>query len=764
MSLESRLSALAERSSDSGAWCPVLFDLRREDDVRTLEALLDAGQVAAIHDRIHDQLGELITTRRPGRRPQGAELDELIRAELAGSPLEEYGTWVFYPWSKRLVHVLPEPAYRALRSSRNRYKITPAEQAELRSKKIGVVGLSVGQASAVTLALEGVGGSYCLADFDELALSNMNRLRTPVYNIGINKCVIAAREMFEIDPYLKIEIFPRGLTEENCDEFLTAGGKLDLVVEECDDLYIKLLVRERARAHRIPVIMETNDRGMLDVERFDLEPDRPILHGLLKGLSPAGLKARGAREKVPVLLRILGEGALRGRLAASMLEVDETTTSWPQLASGTMLGGAIATDVARRIILGDLKASGRYFVDLEQILKDGQATEIAVDTTLDQTLVRWPLAGPVAPPLLRAVQDITAEDVRRVVGHGILAPSGGNAQPWKFVAKGPKIRCLVDPERGRELTDYERMASYVAVGAAVENMVIAGQAMGMRVDVKPFPDARDELVAADVHLNIEREDRPPPRLASQIARRMTNRKVGTRMEIPEAQLEAMRQAADEAGARLQIVTDPDALETVGGILGKSDRLSLLTQQINAEMASEIRWSEDSVLRTRDGIDVLTLELNAVDLFGVWLSSNWPSVEFLAKLGGGKAFERMAKRSIAGSSAVGLLTVPGKASPDSYFRGGRALERVWLTATQYNLALHPVSAMVYLFARIERGGGHHLGKRVVEGYWRLRVRYLRIFNVSPGEAEILLFRLSVADPPTARSLRRPLEEVLSFEGQ
>ena len=30
--------------------------------------------------------------------------------------------------------------------------------------------------------------------------------------------------------------------------------------------------------------MATSDRGLVDVERFDLEPHRPILHGLLGDL------------------------------------------------------------------------------------------------------------------------------------------------------------------------------------------------------------------------------------------------------------------------------------------------------------------------------------------------------------------------------------------------------------------------------------------------------------------------------------------------
>src|SRR5262249_9107049 len=144
-----------------------------------------------------------------------------------------------------------------------------------------VVGLSVGQASAVTLSMEGVGGRFRLADFDTLSLSNMNRLRASVADIGLKKTHLAARQMFEIDPYLDIRIWPDGLSPASFDEFLLEDGKADLLVEECDDLYLKIAIREYARDNRIPVLMETSDRGLLEIERFDLEPERPILHGLM---------------------------------------------------------------------------------------------------------------------------------------------------------------------------------------------------------------------------------------------------------------------------------------------------------------------------------------------------------------------------------------------------------------------------------------------------------------------------------------------------
>ena len=61
--------------------------------------------------------------------------------------------------------------------------------------------------------------------------------------------------------------------------------------------------------------METSDRGLLDVERFDLEPDRPLFHGLLAGVDTQAISGLSARDKVPYVLRILepGRGLDRGR-------------------------------------------------------------------------------------------------------------------------------------------------------------------------------------------------------------------------------------------------------------------------------------------------------------------------------------------------------------------------------------------------------------------------------------------------------------------
>ena len=183
-----------------------------------------------VHDTLLDQLAELVAARHPGA---GAELDRLVAEHLGGRDPASYGTWVHYPWSRRLVHVLPRDEFREVRGDRNRNKITVAEQRRLSGVRIGVIGLSVGNMAAVTLALEGVGGAFRLADHDRLSLSNLNRLRGGVADLGVEKTVLAARELAGIDPWLDVEIYRDGLHADRIDAFLTG---LDLVVDGTGDL------------------------------------------------------------------------------------------------------------------------------------------------------------------------------------------------------------------------------------------------------------------------------------------------------------------------------------------------------------------------------------------------------------------------------------------------------------------------------------------------------------------------------------------------
>jgi hypothetical protein len=358
--------------ADATRWRPLLLAPAAAGSRAPLAALLASGAVREVCDRIDDQLAELVLAREPGRRHEEGFVREAVLDQLAGLAPWEYGTWVWYPWSGRLVHVLPREEFRLVRTDRNRGKIERPEQRRLLAKRVGVVGLSVGGSAALTLAQEGVGGSFRLADFDTLNLSNLNRLRAGVHDLGLNKAVLTARQLAEIDPYLDVEVWPGGLTEENLDAYF--GQPLDLLVEECDTPWVKIAARERARALGVPVLMDCNDRGLLDVERFDREPGRPLLHGRLGSLTSDDVRSLSVRERVDLIIAMVDPERISPELAASVSEIGRTLSSWPQLASGVALGGALVGEAARRILLGKPCDSGRFYVDLAELLAPGRDT------------------------------------------------------------------------------------------------------------------------------------------------------------------------------------------------------------------------------------------------------------------------------------------------------------------------------------------------------------------------------------------------------
>ena len=345
---------------------PVLLRLSQADDRATFAALLVHHPGCQVHDTIETQLRDLVKLEHPARCLTKLDYQQLIEEKLAGRNSDEYGVWVYYPWRNCFVHFLNEADFVRVRTIRNAYKITPAEQQQLAGKKVGVVGLSVGQSVTLALALERIAGEIRIADFDTLELSNLNRIRAGVASLGLPKTTVVRREIAEIDPFLRVVTFEEGITPGNVDAFLHEGGPLDLLVEECDNLAIKVLLREQARRGGIPVLMETSDRGMLDVERYDLDPAYPVLHGRLPAeASYEHLAAlRTPAERLPHVLALLGPDTLSDELKTSMAHIGHTITTWPQLGTDVMLGGAIAASTARRILLGHPIASGRRYFDI----------------------------------------------------------------------------------------------------------------------------------------------------------------------------------------------------------------------------------------------------------------------------------------------------------------------------------------------------------------------------------------------------------------
>ena len=671
-------------------------------------------------------------------RQQQAGLQELRPpppSDLTADPTR----WAYYPWRRAVVRILGPRAFRLVRLDRNRNLITDAELDRLARLRIGVVGLSVGHAIAYTLAAQGLCGELRLTDFDDLELSNLNRVPASVFDLGVNKAAVCARRIAELDPYLPVTVMPAGITPQTVDEFVDG---LDIVIEECDSLDGKVLIREVARARHVPVLMATSDRGLMDVERFDIEPSRPIMHGLLGDVNTARLANLSNEDKLPYALRVADASQVSSRMAASLVEVGKTLSTWPQLSSEVALNASVIAEAVRRIGLNESLPSGRVRIDTAAML-DG----------LDE-----PAVAPPAPPSIdEPTEQVEPAGTSEVVAAAaIRAPSGGNAQPWHIEARGGSVSVRLAPEHSTTM-DVGYRASAVAVGAATFNARVAAAAHGLigNVDFQPGDEASP--LSAIVHLSSGDDAELSPLYEAMLGRE-TNRRRGDRAPIPGQTLELLDSAARNEGARLQILSDPADVEMAATILAAADRIRYLTPRLHAEMFEELRLPGDPSPDT--GIDIRSLELGPAHLVMLDILRRSEVMADLAAWNAGTALGDDTYGRVAASSAVGVISVRGQSLTD-YARGGSAVESVWIRAQQHGLAVQPVSP-AFLYAHDEKDLGElspafagHLGD--------LQYNFRKLANTEAGESQVLVLRFTRAPRPSVPSRRRGLHRVSSPPG-
>ncbi len=756
---------------DKLTYTPLFFRAGSDGEKQALNELVTKGHVLFVHDEIYGQLQELIKSQNPSVRIKADEYESLITRHLNGVAIGNYGVWVYYPWSRRLVHLLDEDEFIEVRTNRNQYKITREERSTLSTKKIGIIGLSVGQSIALTLSMERGFGELRLADFDVLELSNLNRIRAGLYNMGIPKVVVAAREIAEIDPFLKVNCFFDGLTETNMDDFFTGNGKLDLLVDECDGLDIKIIARYKARELKIPVVMDTSDRGMLDVERFDLEPNRPILHGAVENVNPKTIKELTNEEKIPVILQMLGIENISLRAKASMVEVEQSINTWPQLASSVTLGGAVGADVCRRILLDQFHESGRYYIDLDELIPEKRSTP-PQKPVYSNPFKPLTVADMLNLANKRAINNDTdsiapANDIiSKLVTAACAAPSTGNDQPWKWLYKNGTLYLFHDEFRSYSFGDFQKMASFISFGAAYENLYINALELGIEPILHFLPDSSTEKLVASI--TFKKLHNGPDTillkpLNQAIFNRYTNRNPAPKAAIPADTLNQLAAYAESiTGAKLRWFTNEDELNLLTKIIGACDRTRLLNPAGHYDFVHrEMRWTKEDADTTMDGMDVRTLGLSNSQLAALNVIKDEKVVNTIKGLGGGHAFDTLAKRTIANASALCMITLPTY-NLKNFFEGGRAMERFWLAATNEGMAVHPLISPFYLFPRVTHSEGEGLDTKSIAELKSLRKEFVNLTKLDDNGAEVFLTKIAMAPMPEVKTHRLPLEKVLFIE--
>ncbi len=356
---------------------PELFKLNNPSQRGQVFGIIKNNPNIQVIDDYREQLKELFAIRNPNLALSPDFLKDFgvfLAKSILKTPMYQQGVWAYFPWLQTFSHILPEPDFFEVRTARNKLLITRQEQEKFYKTVVGIGGLSIGSSVALAVVLQGGAKHIRLADFDQLALSNTNRVRAGVQNLGMAKVEIAARQIYEVNPYAKVEIFNQGLTKENIKKFVTG---LDIVVDEMDSLSVKFLLRQEARNHKIPLVMgaDNGDMAVVDIERYDKNQKLKFFHGRLGKLTADQMNNMSKFEIGRTIAQLVGLENHTPRMLQSLQEMGKTVVSWPQLGGTAQLNGAAIAYCVRKICTNQPLVDNRAIISFDKHLDASYETK-----------------------------------------------------------------------------------------------------------------------------------------------------------------------------------------------------------------------------------------------------------------------------------------------------------------------------------------------------------------------------------------------------
>ncbi len=336
----------------------------------SLAGFKDRLKPAKVIDRYDLLLEDLSLIRNPRfkfEKDHAEALEAFMREYSAGKPLEEAGEWFYFPWNGTLAHYLPADEHQEVRTARNRQIITKEEQERFYSLKVAYAGLSVGSHGAMTVALMGGARRIKIADPDEVSASNFNRIRSDFLSLGRKKTDLVREYVYQLNPYAEVESFDQGVTMENISHFLDGA---DVLVEETDNLEMKIRLRLAARERGIPVVMATDngDGIIIETERFDLDKDRQLFNGVIGDVTLDMFQSFVPSDLPKLATRIAGPDFVTERMMVSLPQVGREIYSWPQLGDAATLSGVAIAFILKRLALGEPVTEEKREISLDAIL------------------------------------------------------------------------------------------------------------------------------------------------------------------------------------------------------------------------------------------------------------------------------------------------------------------------------------------------------------------------------------------------------------
>lgn len=351
------------------------------------------------------------------------------------------------------------------------------------------------------------------------------------------------------------------------------------------------------------------------------------------------------------------------------------------------------------------------------------------------------------------------EAIRRILELARWSPSGDNQQTWRFHIDGNN-RFTVHAWDTRRHCVYDLLghASQIALGGLMETIRIAAtreRLVPLVTRIETGQEARYEF-AIDL---VEDATVVPDPLAEFIPLRSVQRRAMRTTPLTAQQRAVIERAA---GDRYEVVWFASLAErfNVARLLFKSAELRLTIPEAYATHATVIEWrarfSETRVPDQAVGLDPVSTRLME------WTLQSWQRVRFLNRFLGGTLLPRVQLDLVPGLCCGAHFLLLAAAPPhtlEDYMQAGAAWLRSWLAATASGLCEQPEMTPLIFREYARDGVRFSVDPDAPMRAGAIRGDFERLIGTARAERAIVMGRIGAGPPSSARSLRRPLDEMI-----
>lgn len=291
---------------------------------------------------------------------------------------------------------------------------------------------------------------------------------------------------------------------------------------------------------------------------------------------------------------------------------------------------------------------------------------------------------------------LDADPRYRWLNDAARAPSAHNMQPWAVdLHESPDVILLfADQKRFLINIDPENRQSMISLGAFLELICISAQSDNYNSHVVLFPQGDSlTLPVAKIKFTLNKQQKKKDDLYPYINKRHTNR--GVYRPIPSLtneHLSVLKNMVCDKSILINGTIQPELISSISDLAKKSWFAELNNQTLMLETLKVTRVGKSEITSFRDGIAVQGVLPELAASIGLFPRNQAPKKKSMAM----KKMQTLGENQA--ESATGWIWLTSKSNTYSQqINAGRTFMRLHLLATQYEIALHPMSQALEPYA-------------------------------------------------------------------